>query len=609
VEIEIGDAPANSTTDGTTSVPVNATDPYYNATTGSSGGNSSVMYSELVNITTRVAEVIQTGELSEGIGLMVVNADVTEPLPPVVDPTGGVRATNETGGPQPGDQSAANLTTYSERQLEEEEEKQNETAPITLSIPSSLDIRHIPLQSIEGLPTPSSIKVAMLDGQRNIVKNLGIGRPWELTVTVSQSHVVLTNSIALMENGFASFDNLTVSHPGAYTFHFRVTYPTNANFNITSSSTMTVTRRHLDMVVVRQPIALTNTTFPVPHSLVIHIVDRVSGQLTNTGWRGRQWYMTASLVPSNGVTFRTIVTDGIATFNDIYITNAGSYKFRFEVSTQPQSVSEDLPSLVDSDTFEVVQYQLSRYIVIYNNSYNDTVKNHETQFIQEIKSTINSIHPNIIIYNATVSEGSIVLTFFATSNDVNSLLLFNRQVTTSDLLSVSFRGTQLSLSSVTQDPAYPITAPPTQDTNTRYVVVIVVCVGLALGIIVGVAVITLVMVSCYCIKKKVSDKRVKPKTDQMYELQRTSTIYTNAPLFVDDDCPTYHLVSEDGEKVGVVDDKVGVVYEDIDEKRGMTNGQEHVNYAEVKVKKMTSKSSLIEKLESTSADVNVYTIM
>ncbi len=46
---------------------------------------------------------MQGGDLSESLNVEVVGMEVTDPEPPPVDPTGGVRATNETGGPSEGD--------------------------------------------------------------------------------------------------------------------------------------------------------------------------------------------------------------------------------------------------------------------------------------------------------------------------------------------------------------------------------------------------------------------------------------------------------------------------------------------------------------------------
>ena len=54
-------------------------------------------FAELEGITTKVVQSTQTGSLSSATGLNLDVVTVTEPTPPPVDPTGGVRATLETG--------------------------------------------------------------------------------------------------------------------------------------------------------------------------------------------------------------------------------------------------------------------------------------------------------------------------------------------------------------------------------------------------------------------------------------------------------------------------------------------------------------------------------
>lgn len=49
------------------------------------------------DLTTKVVQSTQTGSLSSATGIDLDVVTVTEPTPPPVDPTGGVRASNETG--------------------------------------------------------------------------------------------------------------------------------------------------------------------------------------------------------------------------------------------------------------------------------------------------------------------------------------------------------------------------------------------------------------------------------------------------------------------------------------------------------------------------------
>ena len=54
-------------------------------------------FSKMEDLTTKVVQSTQTGSLSSATGLNLDVVTVTEPTPPPVDPTGGVRATLDTG--------------------------------------------------------------------------------------------------------------------------------------------------------------------------------------------------------------------------------------------------------------------------------------------------------------------------------------------------------------------------------------------------------------------------------------------------------------------------------------------------------------------------------
>ena len=106
-------------------------------------------FTELTNITTKMGEIIQTGKVADQLNTTITGGTVTMPQPPHTDPTGGVRAMEGNGGPQPGDPGTANMTTFSERQEEEEQREEDEMQPIQLRIPDTIDY-HSPSQSIHG---------------------------------------------------------------------------------------------------------------------------------------------------------------------------------------------------------------------------------------------------------------------------------------------------------------------------------------------------------------------------------------------------------------------------------------------------------------------------
>jgi len=61
------------------------------------GVNDTTSFNQLDEITDTLVEIIQTGEAAQTAGVEIVSLEISDPIPPPVDPTGGVRATNETG--------------------------------------------------------------------------------------------------------------------------------------------------------------------------------------------------------------------------------------------------------------------------------------------------------------------------------------------------------------------------------------------------------------------------------------------------------------------------------------------------------------------------------
>ena len=61
------------------------------------GVNNTLSFEELKEVGDKLVEKVQTGELAQEAQVEVVSLSVSDPIPEPVDPTGGVRATNETG--------------------------------------------------------------------------------------------------------------------------------------------------------------------------------------------------------------------------------------------------------------------------------------------------------------------------------------------------------------------------------------------------------------------------------------------------------------------------------------------------------------------------------
>ena len=128
IEVEIGDPPTQviptetSNTTMSANMTMNVTDTanttnIVNVTNTTSP--SPLSFTKLTELTEMVAAAVQTGEILQGSsGVTLVEAEVEEPAPAPVDPTGGVRATPSTGGLQPEDvEENTTILTFSEKQL------------------------------------------------------------------------------------------------------------------------------------------------------------------------------------------------------------------------------------------------------------------------------------------------------------------------------------------------------------------------------------------------------------------------------------------------------------------------------------------------------------
>ena len=67
-----------------------------------SGSGGSLDFEALTNIQASLANEMQSGSLGESLDISITSMEMTEPVAEPVDPTGGVRATNTTGGPANG---------------------------------------------------------------------------------------------------------------------------------------------------------------------------------------------------------------------------------------------------------------------------------------------------------------------------------------------------------------------------------------------------------------------------------------------------------------------------------------------------------------------------
>ena len=198
---------------------------------------------ELNTVTTEFVNAIQTGELNKDLNVSVVSADVEAPIPPPVDPTGGVRANSTSGGPQPGEVDNGTLT-FSEKQMIMEEEREAKSQPLTFVIPSRLAIFLEPAtSSVAGTILDQQPKLIMVDSSGDRIINIGINKPWRIGVEAvgdKANSTIINGSTAEFINGWANYSSLSFPQAGVFRLHFVIVYPSSASFQVMSNVSITV---------------------------------------------------------------------------------------------------------------------------------------------------------------------------------------------------------------------------------------------------------------------------------------------------------------------------------------------------------------------------------
>ena len=375
--------------------------------------NSSIMdFETLENITTIVAIVIQTGELEGALGVLILFAEVQPPEPSPEDFTGGVRATNTTGGPQPGEVDDDTLTyeEYISTLL-----SPTEATPVTLTIPAELRIVAQPVGGIEGLSfTPIPI-VAVYDRDGKIGTNLGIGDPWVVSISLisnsANSVQILPSSETVFTRGYANLTNFSISHPGnGYILMFNITDPP-VGFTA-QTAPFDVAARELVINIVEAPES-GNTTLPLyPYPTVELLDSGILERVNNLGWRGRRWFARLQIQSSNGspmqwnTEFDTVHDSAV--FTNVIISQPGQYLMEFSVYTNPDSeiiVVEATKTI----TIRRLPSAIMRFVLIAN--FLAVIGNNQESFVQSVTTQLTDLLPQVTVYNISVSQGSIVVTF------------------------------------------------------------------------------------------------------------------------------------------------------------------------------------------------------
>ena len=517
IDCEIGNQPGEEVVTGSNNV------------TGETNGTSatsapiddSLSFEQLMSVAERCVEVVQTGEIAASLNnsITIVSAAIEEPDPPPEDPTGGVRATPDTGGPQPiADENGTFLNFFELQNRTDapmtydqiiQEREANETAadePVVLSIPTTLvTLQEIVMTVIEGVPVPShqGLQLAMLDGNGDTISNLGLIIPWELTATVlsGPSDGFLTNEKANFSQGVVQFQDMIFSHPGEYQLLLQVSYPLNAAFSAVTS--VTVTSRQLQLVVSQQP-QNGNTSFPLHPYPAVQLRERDTNELiTDHSWRNFTWFVTAQVVDTS-YEWQVQLVDGEAVFVNVSIGIEGTYRLQFEAHTTPNAPIDHLPAVVTSQQFTIRTLPITKFNITYDVDFTSVIGDNEAGFIEMFKSVFATAFPDVQISSIEINEGSIIVTIEVVASTPQILISFVSEVTsvngTSTSLSFVFNNTLLTPSNVTQDPDFIITL-PSSSTGEEGRLVVILSTMLPIGVLLLAGMI-MITTAYFCMRKK-----------------------------------------------------------------------------------------------------------
>ncbi|XP_048585401.1 fibrocystin-L isoform X2 [Nematostella vectensis] len=333
-------------------------------------------FQELQSLATKVVLVAQTQQMAKALKIDVLSIDVTDPEPPRVDPTGGVRATNGTGGPANG--------TWRYDQKERWKEGNTTKATLDYRIPVRLLVTRNPRDANETVPFGSQPLLRVVDSLNRTVTSLGHGNgsQWFVTATIRpgtgdpDGRLEGNVTIPFIE-GWANYTNLHITHShDSYMLDFKISRPAASRLNA-STEVFEVKERLMLFNLVTEPIDA-NETVPFSVQPVVEVRDAITGKLvTNTGWKGRRWLCEVSLENpelNKGKLHGSSVVefcDGHARFTNLSIDHEGSgYILSLHAHTVPAS-----RYVFNTTTapFDVKQRELSLVIVRQPGDCNETV--------------------------------------------------------------------------------------------------------------------------------------------------------------------------------------------------------------------------------------------
>ncbi|XP_072025340.1 fibrocystin-L-like [Amphiura filiformis] len=446
----------------------------------------SLSVEQLEEVGSKLADSMQQGELEEAINVPVVSMTMTDPEPTPEDPTGGVHATNETGGPANGSER------FDEQQTEHPEDEHvavvyripsvlvihmeasgaSEREPFSVQpkikvldgvvfVPSVLVIHMEASGASEREPFSVQPKIKVLDGVDVLVEQLGHhSNPWQLAATLRHGNgnpdaQLLGSTTVPFKKGFANFLDLAIDKMGSgYTLDFAIIHPNSSTLAIDSSVEISITKREYYAVVASTPsLAYVDEEFAVIVELKDVLTDRFPQGLTDKGYT---WKASASLLmPSNyhgsldgtmEVTFD--MNTAQAHFQDLSINAKGYlYIIQFHVYTIPSS---DYDFTVNSEGFDVkFRGQIAHsgdsktFTICFDEDYDTVARGNEGLLKINFFNKVSPMYPYATFSNVLISEGSILITFDV-QGDVVSTQNQMLEDLSNGMITLSFNGYTLS---------------------------------------------------------------------------------------------------------------------------------------------------------------------
>ena len=511
VEFEIGDPPfrnvpdeeSNTEFNGGVNIDANVVS---NITATLTTTNNTVVFSHsnLIELLEVLTEAVQTGTLTQGIQGTLLNVEVEQPPPVPSDPTGGKRATNTTGGPQPGDPGTNTLQTYSENQWLSQ--RNSKPLRVRLSLPSNLTTtREISGSPTEGIPLSkmAAPQFTLYDNNNTVAETLGFRIPWKMKANIlsGPEQGSLFNNEVEFVMGRAFFQGMVFSHPGTYHLEFKITVPKSANFYI-SLDPIEVNKRPLSLLVYQQP-QNGNTTFSLYPYPTVRLADSGT-HLLEHNWRNSTWYITAALEKGNHE-WTVELKKGEATFRNIRILTSGQHRLVFRAVTTPKPTFESLlPTEVKSTHFNISIPDFTRLIVTYQPKYKGTVESNEAEFISNFLQIFRSQYIASELFNTSLRAGTAELSTFVTSRDINDLvdILDHLETEGTKVLTLKFQNLTLVPISVIQDSNYLL---PIQKNNSN---ILALTISTSMSGITGIILLIsgLIVMGLYCRRKVLATK-------------------------------------------------------------------------------------------------------